>query len=225
LNLYDLLKILKHRISKVRKVRKITLPRIFGTRLNLYYFVMLFGAVAIFQFSFYMTAGTVVKRLIEGTYRNQPPSLMLQAANLMSEVPEIENMSLAYGDAGMFAYYTNVRFLDVVGLNNNQIALNGAEKGADWVIDYILNQKPDVIGMYVYPDGQIFNAGHGVIGAHYSDLYRDERFQENYAENNLEIFIGWTHIRWFVHKDSPYLIPFFETMQPMMTREPSPVIP
>ncbi len=89
----------------------------------------------------------------------------------LSTFPYVDDIYFAYGDAGSIPYYSGVKFLDLVGINNNNIARYGKHKGYKWILDYVLNEEPDIIGFYTTLDGKIYNGGHGWIGAHYSELY------------------------------------------------------
>jgi len=74
---------------------------------------------------------------------------------------------------------------------------------AGWVIDYTLEQHPDLIFFLSYPDGRIFDKGHGVIGSAYAQLYADPRFSGRYVHVSA-MDAGWGHAHWFVRDDSRY---------------------
>lgn len=116
----------------------------------------------------------------------------------------VDKILFAFGDAGSIPFYSRVNFLDVVGLNNNTIALNGSAKGGGWVVEYILSQNPDIIGFYSEKNGSVFNQGHGEIGTHYSELYL------KIIDNNKYTYMGgfdcdWIVINFFVNNRSPFL--------------------
>jgi len=93
--------------------------------------------------------------------------------------------------------------IDLVGLNDNRIARHAKQRGAGWVIDYTLEQHPDLIFFLSYPDGRIFDKGHGVIGSAYAQLYADPRFSGRYVHVSA-MDAGWGHAHWFVRDDSRY---------------------
>lgn len=115
----------------------------------------------------------------------------------------VNSIYFAYGDAGSIPFYSGVKFLDLVGINDNRIARSGKINGAEWILQYIMNEEPDVIGFYTLKDGKIFNSGHGMIGTHYSELY------SLMVENNNYIYVGgfecgWVNINFFARRNSRY---------------------
>lgn len=127
----------------------------------------------------------------------------MRVGKALAQIPCISNILIAFGDAGTVPYYSGAKVLDVVGLNDNQIAREGSKKGSRWIIDYTLGKKPDLIGMYTYPDGRVFNKGHGVIGNAYTDLFTYQRFTESYKYVGGFDF-NWAHLQWFTRKDSAF---------------------
>jgi arabinofuranosyltransferase len=123
---------------------------------------------------------------------------------ILHDVKGIEQVVVAFGDAGRVAYYSDSKFLDVVGLNENTIARVGNQRGADWVIRYVLDQHPDLIGFYTYPDGTVYKHDHGALGSAYYTLYAQPDFQGNYT------YAGGFDSHWgvyaqlFVRTKSPY---------------------
>ncbi len=123
---------------------------------------------------------------------------------LLRDVEDIRHVVVAFGDAGKIAYYSDSQFLDVVGLNENTIARVGNQRGAEWVIRYILDQKPDLIGFYAYPDGEVYRHDHGALGSAYYTLYTDPSFQQNYQyAGGFDSYWG-VYAQMFVRTDSPY---------------------
>jgi arabinofuranosyltransferase len=123
---------------------------------------------------------------------------------LLRDVEGIQHVKVAFGDAGRIAYYSDSQFLDVVGLNENTIARVGNQRGAEWVIRYVLDQQPDLIGFYVYPDGRVYVHDHGALGSAYYALYTDPAFQQNYEyAGGFDSYWG-VYAQMFVRTDSPY---------------------
>jgi hypothetical protein len=140
-----------------------------------------------------------------GRSTNIPPHNVTRTAKLLANIAGIEQITIAYGDAGKMSYYTNSQFLDVVGLNNNTIAHHASDNGPIWVIDYVLGQQPDLIGFYAYDGGKIFTTPYGgVIGAAYPDLYRDPRFQKAYKHVAGFNYQYGLYCHWFVRNDSAF---------------------
>jgi hypothetical protein len=131
------------------------------------------------------------------------PSLQVERryGEALATVPGIQATRIAFADAGAVPYYSGALSLDLVGLNENQIAREGRRRGAAWVIDHVLAQDPDVVGLYAQPDGKVFNYGHGVIGTAYSRLFSDARFQRAYAYAGGSS-LGWVDLHWFVRTDA-----------------------
>jgi len=127
----------------------------------------------------------------------------IQIGNALGRSPFVDNIYFAYGDAGSIPYYSGVKFLDMVGINDNRIARSGKIEGAEWILLYVMDEEPDVIGFYTTTDGKIYNSGHGIIGTHYSELY------SLMMENNNYIYIGgfecgWININFFARRNSQY---------------------
>jgi len=133
-------------------------------------------------------------------------------------------ISIIYGDAGMLPYLSGQRLIDPVGLAEPTIARNAAKHGKGWVIDYLLDQRADVIGFYIGFDGQIYNAAHGVIGSAYSDLYQAADFQANYQLIGA-LNYGSHYCVWFVRNDSPALAELQAAIRPLAMAEIPPIIP
>jgi hypothetical protein len=150
-------------------------------------------------------------RVSKGLSSTLPPHNLPKTALALAAVPGIHEATIAYGDAGMMAYYTDSQFLDVVGLNNNEIAREAPKEGPEWVINTVLEQNPDLISFYSNYDQTIHNRGHGVIGASYSDLYQRPDFQDNYDYAGGFDYIGF-YAHWFVRKDSPLHQEVIETL-------------
>jgi arabinofuranosyltransferase len=121
----------------------------------------------------------------------------------LSQVPNAGQIMVAYNDVGILPFVSDTQNLDTVGLNNNAIARKGKQEGWLWVVGYVLGTRPDVIGFYTFPDGVVYNYGHGVIGGYYSVLATANDFSANYT------FAGgynadWVHTQWYVYNGSAH---------------------
>lgn len=132
---------------------------------------------------------------------------------LLRDIDGIEDMTVAFNDAGKIAYYSNSKFLDLVGLNENTIARVGNQRGADWVIRYVLDQQPDLIGFFVYADGKVHRHDHGALASNYYALYTHPEFMDFYT------YAGgfdshWTgYAQFFVRSGSPYAAVLMDTLR------------
>jgi arabinofuranosyltransferase len=126
-----------------------------------------------------------------------------QVGKTIRTIPEHEKIVIALGDTGVLPYYSEARVLDLVGLNDNQIARRARANGPTWVIEYALSANPDLVGFYSNVDGTIFDEGHGVIGSSYSKLFCDPVFQRQYRYVGGFDF-SWANLQWFVNTRSPY---------------------
>lgn len=125
-----------------------------------------------------------------------------RAGLALAHAPDPAAITVAYNDVGILPYVSGVRNLDTVGLNSNTIAREGKTRGWLWAIGYILGSRPDVIAFYTFPDGTVYNYGHGVIGGYYSVLADAQDFRANY--DFAGAFDGaWVHVQFFVWKGSP----------------------
>ncbi len=120
----------------------------------------------------------------------------------LAQLPNPEQITVAYNDAGILPFVSGVRHMDTVGLNENRIAREGKERGWLWIVGYVLGSRPDLIGFYTFPDGTVFNFGHGLIGGYYSVLASAPDFLDNYT------YAGGfdaedVHIQWYVYNGSP----------------------
>lgn len=95
-------------------------------------------------------------------------------AQCLQQYPDINHVSIAFGDAGLMAYYTSTYFIDITGLNNNTIA----EKGRTEAINYLLNAKPVLLIAPSLNDKWV-DFGHGQLGD-YNTWIRDPRM-DNYS--------------------------------------------
>ena len=80
------------------------------------------------------------------------------------EIKEIyPNLTIASNPIGMIGYYSEARIIDMLGLTNRHIAKEGKQiMGAPgherWDIEYVINQKPEIIypgGYIVSPNGEL----------------------------------------------------------------------
>jgi arabinofuranosyltransferase len=105
--------------------------------------------------------------------KNPYPSV----AKVLASIPNHEDITLAWGDAGRLPYFSGMRNLDPVGLNTNEIA---HAHSAEEVIRFIIKSRPDllIIPLILPRDDtipndtvrRVFEHGHGLIGAAYPAL-------------------------------------------------------
>ncbi|MDW8298294.1 MAG: hypothetical protein RML95_03050 [Anaerolineae bacterium] len=130
----------------------------------------------------------------------------------LAQLPNASQITVAYNDAGILPFVSGVRHMDTVGLNENRIAREGKERGWLWIIGYVLGSRPDLIGFYTYPDGTVFNFGHGLIGGYYSVLASARDFLENYTYAG-GFDAEWVHIQWYVYNQSPHREAILQAVQ------------
>ncbi len=65
-----------------------------------------------------------------------------RVAKVFKSIPDHQSITLAWGDAGRLPYYSEMRNIDPVGLNTNEIA---HAHSADEVIAFIMKARPDLI--------------------------------------------------------------------------------
>jgi hypothetical protein len=157
--------------------------------------VWLFGSTSIQQ---------VMRRVERGPASEIQPNPLVLTGLALNRIPDVQDIVVAYGDAGAVPYFSRANSLDVIGLNENTIAREASKHDAGWVVQYVLDQHPDMIGIYAYPNGRIFNAGHGVIGNAYSYLYTRPEFQANYTHIGGVRYTYGVVNHWFVRNDSPH---------------------
>ncbi len=100
-----------------------------------------------------------------------------RVAKVFKSIPDHEDITLAWGDAGRLPYFAGLRSIDPVGLNTNEIA---HAHSADEVIRFIMKEKPDmiIIPLILPKDDTIPNdtcrrilgRAHGLIGSSYAAL-------------------------------------------------------
>jgi hypothetical protein len=137
-----------------------------------------------------------------------------RAGLILASLPDAAAITVAYNDVGIMPYVSGVKNLDTVGLNNNAIARNAKAEGFLWVVKYILDSTPDALAFYTFPDGKVYNFGHGMIGGYYSVITDTAFFKENYACGGA-FDAEWVHIQWYVYRQSPY----FSELQTALQRD------
>ena len=97
-------------------------------------------------------AGTVVERLRLYTQAEETTAehqYIRLGEFLRDRIPDIEELTLVFGDAGVFPYVLGSRFVDANGLTEPYLARlfrepNGPEKARKFA-DYVLSWQPDII--------------------------------------------------------------------------------
>jgi hypothetical protein len=98
-------------------------------------------------------------------------------APVLRSIPNHDQITLAWGDAGRLPYYSELRNIDPVGLNTNEIAHAHSPQE---IIDFIMRSKPDLIiiplSLPIRANGSsdtcysVLHGGDGLIGAGYPAL-------------------------------------------------------
>jgi hypothetical protein len=103
-------------------------------------------------------------------------------AEIMNTIPDHEHISFAFSDAGVIPFYSGMKHIDLVGLNNNAIARSHTTQD---VLSILKQSKPDLIFVPVSlpgPNGdscrKIFRAGHGLLGQNFQRLVGDTKFSQ-----------------------------------------------
>ncbi len=129
----------------------------------------------------------------------------LEVATMLRAIPQHDSITLAWADAGELPYYSELRHIDPVGLNTNEIA---HAKYVQQVIDFIVEKKPDLIILPLIPRTNtqdtcqsIFEEGHGLIGSQYSLLAQSPEFR-NYVPIALVPYLY--ELEFFVDTRSPH---------------------
>ncbi len=114
---------------------------------------------------------------------NEATSSYSHLADVFRSIPAHTDLTLAWGDAGRLPYYSELRSIDPVGLNTNEIA--HARTGEE-VVQAVMRAKPDLLVIpLVYPRDvppgwndshsgarMILPHGQGLIGSAYPALAR-----------------------------------------------------
>jgi len=85
----------------------------------------------------------------------------LRLAKRLRAYPDIRNVSIAYGDAGIVPYVTEAINIDTVGLNDAYIA---RERDLDALADYVFSRKPTLFFYPANPNFSYVTYGHGPLG-------------------------------------------------------------
>lgn len=114
---------------------------------------------------------TVVQRAAGGEFNYAPgPSHMetrghswhMRAkSKALAGFPGIEDITMASVDAGVLAYDSRVRHLDIVGLNDVFIA---REQDFEALTGYLFGREPELILQRARTDGTLIGYGHGTLG-------------------------------------------------------------
>ena len=117
-----------------------------------------------------------------------------KVAEILKTIPDHEQVSFGFADAGMIPFFSGLKHLDLVGLNDNEIA---RAKSVDALLSTIAKDSLDMIFVPLDLPGpeddscrHIFRAGHGLIGSHYLELVRDRRFADY---RTIVLIHSWTY--------------------------------
>ncbi len=108
---------------------------------------------------------------------NEEQNPYQRVAKVFKSIPNHTQIALAWGDAGRLPYFSELRNIDPVGLNTNEIA---HAHSAEEVVRFIVTLHPDLIIVpLILPKDdtipndscrRVFAKGHGLIGAAYPAL-------------------------------------------------------
>ncbi len=123
---------------------------------------------------------------------------------LMGTLPERHSLTVICGDAGAIAYFSEVKLIDPVGLNDNFIARNATKKKS-LLIDYLFRQEADI--WFLSKTGASFlKGGHGPLSGMGERIYRDKRFRRyRYAAGFAKNSGGRYQYQVFVRKDNEHV--------------------
>jgi len=94
---------------------------------------------------------------------------------LMAQLPNHRELLVVGPDAGAMPYFSESRWIDPIGLNDNFLARN-AGLPAERLIDYLFDRDPDL--WILCKRGKNFvNSFPGPLGRHGRRIYRDPRFR------------------------------------------------
>ncbi len=138
--------------------------------------VLLFAAIHIYT-------SLMSPRSREGLHTQDDDFLnYIGIATILHDLPSHDSISFAWADAGIIPYYSGLKNIDLVGLNDNALA---AAHSYQEVAQVLVQRSPDLIFIPVaYPRPEddscrrVFRYGHGVIGSHYFELLHDPRFSD-----------------------------------------------
>jgi arabinofuranosyltransferase len=119
-----------------------------------------------------------------------------KVAIALGKYPEIKQIRIAFGDAGVIPYFSEALSLDDVGLNDRFIA---KETDLNKLTNYYFDQKPDLAMLASIPDTAWINNGHGHLG-NFAKWSKDKRW-DNYAYTGTIKTNGAYDIELFVRKD------------------------
>jgi hypothetical protein len=80
-------------------------------------------------------------------------------ARCLQQYPGLSKVSIAFGDAGVTAYFTGTYFIDIAGLNDPVIAKSKRQDA----VDYLLNARP-ILLIGASANGHWVDFGHGQLG-------------------------------------------------------------
>jgi hypothetical protein len=125
-----------------------------------------------------------------------------RVGRLLGQLPHHRDFVIALGDTGQVPYYSEAIVVDLVGLNTNYVARNRGTLQDEELVDYVFNQKPDLISFYTNPDHTMFLRGHGPLGDTTENMY-GRAISEGY-QHVATFDAVWVHLQWFARVEGPY---------------------
>jgi len=106
----------------------------------------------------------------------------VRIASILRQLPSHDSISFAFADAGIIPLYSQTAHIDLVGLNDNDLARAHTFPEVSRILAL---RSPDLILVPIErprPEDDscrhIFRSGHGIIGSHYPELLQDARFSD-----------------------------------------------
>lgn len=124
----------------------------------------------------------------------------LKVARALQGYEDIKNLRIAFGDAGVIAYFSRALWLDTVGLNDSFIARN---KEVDKLLGYFFRVSPDIFIGALTKDLKWITYGHGPMGD-FTKLSDDSRW-DDYVYIGTAKTAGTSYdLQFFLNKNSKH---------------------
>ncbi|WP_141699015.1 hypothetical protein [Candidatus Thiosymbion oneisti] len=153
-----------------------------------------------------------VKRLLIYPYPSERSSWLMQEeyriAKTLSTFPQIENVRIAFGDAGVIPYFTGAVWLDVIGLNDTFIARTRKQ---DALVDYFFRWQADLVIKGSDKDHSWITT-QGPLGDH-TAWAGDPRWDEYSYIGTSKVDKWYYDLQYFVRKSSQFAQPLTDFLR------------
>ncbi len=144
---------------------------------------------------------TVLVESARGTDPAGRPDFLLRReedlGRKLARFPGIRDVTIAFGDAGALAYFTDARFIDTIGLNDRAIPRMPPEN----VVRYIAGRQPTILITVTRRDLSPFLGSHGSGAGHDPNQNPDWHFERfDYAGT---VMTSWYDLHLLVRRDAP----------------------